>query len=432
MQKRRVVVTGMGVAAPNAHGLDPFEEALREGRSGIRFIPELQELNFACQIGGVPQGFSEIRKSYFDHEKLMSINDNIGYASVCAVDAWTDAGFTVPDSEDDQVDWDTGVIVGSGIGGMDTIAKTVVPMVNEGKVRRMGSRIVEQVMNSGTSARIAGLLALGNQVTSNSSACSTGNEAVVEAVWRIRNGLATRVLAGGSEGASPYIWAGFDAMRVICRKYNDQPEMASRPLSATASGFVPGSGAAVLVLEDMESALSRGVRIYAEVLGGALNCGGHRMGGSITAPNPEGVKRCIRSAISDAGVTTEEIDAINGHLTATFADPYEVKNWSAALDRGPENFPYINSTKSLIGHCLGAAGAIECVAVVLQLYKGFLHPSVNCEDIHPDIAIFGEKIPRRCMDYPELRIIAKAGFGFGDVNSCLIFKKWEEQEHKNG
>ena len=426
--KKRVVITGMGVVAPNAHGLGNFEEALREGRSGIRFIPELQELNFACQIGGVPQDFDSIRKRYFDHEKLLSLNDNIGYASVSAVDAWNDAGFTVPDAEDDRVDWDTGVIVGSGIGGMDTIAKTVVPMVNEGKVRRMGSRIVEQVMNSGTSARIAGLMALGNQVTSNSSACSTGNEAVIEALWRIRNGLAKRVLAGGSEGASPYIWAGFDAMRVICRKYNDQPEAASRPLSASASGFVPGSGAAVLVIEDLESALERGARIYAEVLGGAVNCGGHRMGGSITAPNPEGVKRCIESAVSDAGITPGEIDAINGHLTATFADPVEVKNWSAALKRGPDKFPYINSTKSLIGHCLGAAGAIESVAVVLQLYKGFLHPSVNCEDIHPDIVEFEDKVPHKCIDYPELRVIAKAGFGFGDVNSCLIFKKWENNK----
>ncbi len=415
----------MGVVAPNAHGLDHFEEALREGRSGIRYIPELKELNFACQIGGVPQDFENTRKRYFDHEKLLSLNDNIGYASVAAVDAWTDAGFTVPDSEDDRVDWDTGVIVGSGIGGMDTIAKTVVPMINQGKVRRMGSRIVEQVMNSGTSARIAGLLALGNQVTSNSAACSTGNEAIIDAMWKIRIGLAKRMLAGGSEGASPYIWGGFDAMRVICRKFNDQPEKASRPLSASACGFVPGSGSAVLVIEDLDSALERGARIYAEILGGAVNCGGHRMGGSITAPNPEGVRRCIRAAVTDSGVKPGEIDAINGHLTATYADPYEVKNWSAALDCSPGDFPYINSTKSLIGHCLGATGAIESVAVVLQLYKGFLHPSVNCEDIHPDIAEYEGKIPQKCIDYPELKTIAKAGFGFGDVNSCLMFQKWE-------
>jgi 3-oxoacyl-(acyl-carrier-protein) synthase len=373
----------------------------------------------------VPQDFDKIREAYFDHEKLLSINDNIGYASVSAIDAWKDAGFSVPDEDDETVHWDTGAIVGSGIGGMDTIARSVVPMVNAGKVRRMGSRIVEQVMSSGTSARIAGLLGLGNQVTSNSSACSTGNEAIIDGMLRIRMGLATRMLVGGSEGASPYIWAGFDAMRVICRKFNDSPEKASRPLSASASGFVPGSGGAVLIIEDLEVARERGARIYAEVLGGHVNCGGHRMGGSMTAPNPEVVKRCIQQAILDAGISPREIDAINGHLTATYADPMEVKNWSLALNRQPGDFPYINSTKSLIGHALGAAGAIECVGVVLQLSRGFLHPSVNCEDIHPEIAAFSAHIPQTCLEVPDLKIIAKAGFGFGDVNSCLIFKNWE-------
>jgi 3-oxoacyl-(acyl-carrier-protein) synthase len=423
--KKRVVVTGMGVAAPNAHGLDNFEQALREGRSGIRFIPQLEELKFGCQIAGVPENFDEIRKSYFDREKLLSLNDNIGFASVSAVDAWKDAGFSLPDSDDDMVDWETGVIAGSGVGGMDTIAQNIVPMVNEGRVRRLGSRCVEQVMSSGTSARIAGLISAGNKVTSNSSACSTGNEAIIDAVWRIRTGLAKRMVAGGSEGASPYIWAGFDAMRVLCRKFNDNPAAGSRPLSATACGFVPGSGGGIMVLEDLETAQARGARIYAEIIGGHVNCGGQRMGGSMTAPNPEGVKRCIRGAVADAGINPAEVDAVNGHLTATYADPIEVRNWAEALERTPENFPYIQSTKSLIGHCLGAAGAIESVAVVLQLYKGFLHPSINCEDAHPDIEKYAQKIPHKCLELPQLKIFAKAGFGFGDVNSCIIFKKWE-------
>ncbi len=423
--KRRIVITGMGVAAPNAHGLDDYETALRSGVSGIRFIPKLQELNFGCQIAGIPEYFDEIRSRYFDHEKLLSINDNIGYASVSAVDAWKDAGFSLKNDDDDTVDWDTGVIAGSGIGGMDTIANTIVPLINEGRVKRLGSRVVEQVMSSGTSARISGLLGVGNQVTSNSSACSTGNEAIIDAMWRIRTGLAKRMVAGGSEGATPYIWGGFDAMRVLCRKFNDNPAAGSRPLSATAAGFVPGSGGAMLVLEELETALDRGARIYAEILGGYVNCGGQRMGGSMTAPNPEGVKRCIRGAVADAGVHPAEIDAINGHLTATYADPHEVKNWTEALERTPESFPYIQSTKSLVGHCLGAAGAIECVAVVLELYKGFLHPSINSDDVHPDIEHYASKIPRTCLEFPELKIIAKAGFGFGDVNSCLIFKKWE-------
>lgn len=424
--RRRVVVTGMGVIAPNAYGLDDYEKALREGRSGIRFVQEMKDLNFACHVGGIPQGIDKVLEQYFDEEERMSINDNIGYAAIASMDAWKDAGFTVPGRNSDQVDWATGAIIGSGIGGMDTIGKIVVPMVNDGKTRRMGSRIVEQVMNSGTSARIGGLLALGNQVTSNSSACSTGNEAIIDALWRIRTGLADRMLAGGSEGPSPYIWSGFDSMRVICRKFNDEPEKASRPMSASAGGFVPGAGGAILILEELETAQKRGARIYAEIIGGAVNCGGHRMGGSMTAPNPEGVVRCVRMAVGDAGVDPQEIDAINGHLTATFADPYELKNWSNALGRGPENFPYINSTKSMIGHCLGATGAIECAAVVLQLYKDFIHPSLNCEDIHPEITEYADRIPHRVIENAGARVIAKAGFGFGDVNSCLIFKKWEE------
>ncbi len=424
--KHRVVITGMGVVAPNGHGLQEYEVALREGHSGIRFIPELKDLSFACHVGGVPQNVESIRERYFSPEQLVSMNENIGYAAISAVDAWQDAGFSVPPFDSGEVDWDAGVIVGSGIGGMDTIANTVVPMVNAGKVKRMGSSIVEQVMNSGTSARIGGLLALGNQVTSNSSACSTGNEAIFDAMMRIRLGLAKRMLAGGTEGSSPYIWAGFDAMKVLSRKFNDCPEEASRPMSGSAAGFVPGAGGALLLLEDLETAKARGARIYAELLGGNVNCGGHRMGGSMTAPNPEGVKRCIRSAMADAAITAGDIDAINGHLTATFADPYEVRNWSEALEMDPKEFPRINSTKSMVGHCLGAAGAIECVAVVLQLYKGFLHPSVNCTDVHPEILPFSESIPHQAMEYPELKIIAKAGFGFGDVNSCLIFKKWEE------
>ena len=425
--RKRVVVTGMGVAAPNAHGLENFEKALREGKSGIRLIPQLEEMKFGCQIAGVPENFDEIRKSYFDREKLMSINDNIGYASVSAVDAWRDAAFDLSDGDDETVDWDTGVIAGSGIGGMDTIALNVVPTINEGRVRRLGSRVVEQVMNSGTSARIAGLIGAGNQVTSNSSACSTGNEAIIDALWRIRMGLAKRMVAGGSEGASPYIWGGFDAMRVLARKFNENPAAGSRPMSASACGFVPGSGGAMLVLEELESALARGVRIYAEIVGGYVNCGGQRMGGSMTAPNPVGVQRCIRGAIADAGIAPSEIDVINGHLTATYADPYEVKNWAAALERTPDNFPYINSTKSMVGHCLGAAGAVESVASVLQVYKGFLHPSINSEDVHPDISAFAPKIPQTCMAYPELKYLAKAGFGFGDVNSCIIFKKCENK-----
>jgi len=325
--KKRVVVTGMGIVAPNGHGIEAYESALRKGKSGIRFIPVLKELKFGCQVAGVPENIDEICEKYFTEEQLLAMNSNIKFASIAAIDAWRDAGFEVPAEDSEQVDWDTGAIIGTGIGGMDTTGEKLVPLTNAGKVRRLGSAIVEQVMASGVSAKVSGLLALGNQVTTNSSACSTGTEAVIDAMYRIRNGLAKRMLAGGSEGASQYSWAGFDAMRVLNRKHNDEPEKASRPMSASAAGFIPGSGAGILMLEDLDSALERGAKIYAEIIGGAINCGGHRMGGSMTAPNPTGVQRCIQAALADAEIDGSAVDAINGHLTATFADPYEIGNW---------------------------------------------------------------------------------------------------------
>jgi len=420
---QRVVVTGMGVVAPNATNLEAFEQALRQGRSGIRHIAKLAELKFSCQVAGVPEGVDRICETYFDEEARMAMNSSHRMGCIAAVDAWMDAGFKLPDPGDPTVHWETGAVIGTGVGGLDTACERVGPLTDSGRVRRLGSTIVEQVMGSGVAARVAGILALGNQVTANSSACSTGNEAIIEGLDRIRAGKAERMLCGGVEGATAYIWSGFDSMRVLCRTHNETPEQASRPMSASAGGFVPGSGAGLLMLERLEAALERGARIYAEILGAAVNCGGHRGGGSMTAPNPESVQRCIRLALEDGGVNSDQIDAINGHLTATGADPSEVANWSKALGR--KKLPWINSTKSMIGHALGAAGAIESIASVLMVRHGFVHPSINCEDVHPEIEPFADSIPHQCVELPDLKTVIKAGFGFGDVNSCLIFRKWE-------
>jgi 3-oxoacyl-(acyl-carrier-protein) synthase len=419
----RVVVTGMGVVAANAHGLDEFEQALRTGRSGIRFHEKLRDLNFGCQVGGVPDVSEELKRQYFSEETLRALNSSMVYAGIAAIDCWRDAGLTVPDGQRDGVDWDTGAIIGTGIGGVDTVGDWVVPRVNEGKVRRLGSATVEQTMASSVSACIGGFLGLGGQVTTNSSACTTGTEAVVDAFHKVREGRATRIIAGGAEGSSHYIWAGFDAMRVLARQSNDRPEAASRPMSASAGGFVPSSGAGLLMVESLTSARARGARIHAEILGGHVNCGGQRGGGSMTAPNPEGAKRCIHAALACAGVGPDAVDAINGHLTATMADTLEIGTWQRALGRRPEEFPWINSTKSLIGHGLGAAGGIEAIASVLQLSRGFIHGSINCEDLHPDLVPFAGRIPHETVEWAP-RVVAKASFGFGDVNGCLIFGKW--------
>jgi 3-oxoacyl-(acyl-carrier-protein) synthase len=376
-------------------------------------------------VGGVPDISDEVKHRYFSEEMLRALNSSMVYASIAAIDCWRDAGFVVPEPGSDEVDWDTGAIIGTGIGGVDTVGDWVVPRVNEGKVRRLGSATVEQTMASSVSACVGGLLALGGQVTTNSSACTTGTEAVVDAFHKVRAGRARRVIAGGAEGSSHYIWAGFDAMRVLARQSNDKPEAASRPMSASAGGFVPSSGAGVLMVESLSSALARGARIYAEILGGHVNCGGQRGGGSMTAPNPEGAQRCVHAALAIAGVGPDKIEAINGHLTATMADPLEVRTWQRALERRPEEFPWINSTKSLIGHGLGAAGGIEAVASVLQVSRGFVHGSINCEDVHPDIAPFAASIPHQTVEVSP-RVLAKASFGFGDVNGCLIIGRWEQ------
>ena len=348
------------------------------------------------------------------------------YASLACLEAWLGAGLERPAGTSDEVDWDTGASLGTGIGGMDTTGEKVIPLTDAGKVRRIGSTAVEQVMASGVSARVSGQFALGNQVTTNSSACSTGTEAIAMGLERIRAGAAERMLCGGSEAASHYNWAGFDAMRVLNRGSNDSPEKASRPLSASAGGFVPGSGAGVVVLESLESAQARNAPIHAEILGTAVNCGGHRTGGSMTAPNPYGVRSCIQMALGDAGMDGSEVDGINGHLTASGADPREVASWAAALDRGPGELPPITATKSMIGHTLGAAGAIESVASVLMLRGGYVHPSINCEDVHPEIEAHADSIPHEMRELPEMDVLIKAGFGFGDVNACLVFKRWAE------
>ena len=214
-------------------------------------------------------------------------------------------------------------------------------------------------------------------------------------------------------------------MRVLCRGFNDEPEKASRPMSASAGGFVPAAGAGVLLLESLESAERRGARIHAEIAGVAVNSGGQRGGGSMTAPNRKGVVRCVRAALADGGLRPDEVDAINGHLTATGADPGEVEAWAQALKREPGKLPPITSTKSMIGHALGAAGAIECVAGVLMVEGGFVHPSINCEDLHPDIAPHAGSVPHELLEPRDLRVLTKAGFGFGDVNAAVVFRRWD-------
>lgn len=419
----RVVITGMGIVSPNAIGVEAYRHALCEGRSGIAFSPQMKELGFACQVGGTPQISDELIAKYLGAEQIRNSNSAMKYGVIASLDCWRDAGLEVhpPDS---ATDWDTSAIIGTCSGGADTIGELVVPETNAGRIRRLGSSAAERTMASCVSAFVGGILGLGGQVTTNSSACATGTEAIIEGYWMIRDDRAERVLAGSAEPASIYTWATLDALRVATRKSNDQPHSACRPLSASAGGLVPSGGAGIILLESLSSAQARKARIYGEVLGGHLNSGGQRNGGSITASNPESQQRCVQEALEACKTRPSEIDYINGHLTGTEGDVKEIRCLSTALQRSLPEMPWVNATKSLIGHGIGAAGSMECVATVLQMASGFLHPSINCEDFHPEIAQLEPRVPKTSMRV-DCRVALKTSFGFGDVNACALFSRWD-------
>lgn len=424
MNNRRVVITGMGVLSSIGNNLNEFTRSLKEGKCGIQKIPQLEELGFGCQLGGLINLSAAPYYSYLDQFLLTEASNVVKYAVVAGLEAWFNAGLVLPENMENEPDYDTGIISGSAIGTVDIYEHKILPNVHNKTIRRLRSTTVEHSMLSAPSANLAGILGLANHIGFNSSACSTGTESIVLGYRHIKNGYAKRMIVGGVDIFTPAAWAGFDAMRVTNRNSNHQPERASRPMSASASGFVPAEGAGMLILEDYQTAIERNAPILAEIIGGHINSGGQRNGGTMTAPSSEGVVRCIQEAIKEANINPNAIDLISGHLSSTMADVLEVQNWSLALNRKEKDFPYINSLKSMTGHSIGATGAIETIAAVMQLKHHFIHASLNCDDIHPDIAriISDEKIPHQSKNNISLQYVIKSSFGFGDTNAVLILK----------
>ena len=418
----RVVVTGMGVVSPNGIGVPAFLDAIKNGVSGIKFMPHYLELNFSCQVAGMPDFKWDELTNYISEVTLHGLKGtNIAYGLMAALDAWKDSGM---EYDTDEARWETGCVFGNSIADTEAM-KNVINRVDNKEVKKLGSRVVEQAMNSGVTSYISGRLGFGNKVLTNSAACATGTQAILMGYEYIKDGYAKRMLVGSAEHVDTYVFGAFDSMRVLSRKFNNAPEIASRPMSATAGGFIPGSGAGALVLEDLDFALARGAKIYAEVLGGSTNSGGQRLGGTMTAASSAGVLRCIKESLERSNITPNQIDLISGHLTATNADRQEIQNWCDALGRSGDDFPHTNSLKSMIGHSLSAAGSIETVASILQIVHSFVHPNINLDDPNPEITklVNVDSLPVK-MIKKEVNIVAKANFGFGDVNSCLILSKF--------
>ncbi|MGB5981659.1 MAG: beta-ketoacyl-[acyl-carrier-protein] synthase family protein [Nonlabens sp.] len=421
--KQRVVVTGLGVVAPNGVGVPAFAKAQQHQTSGLRFDAQLADLNFGCQVSGTPQITEEHLNNNFTPLQLRGLKaSGLVYGVIAGKEAFEDAGLEPATA--DQAHEDLGIIFGTGQSGGEKF-REAIHLIDDKRVRRLGSTSVIQTMTSGISAWLSGELGAGNLVTSNSSACCTGTEALIMGYERIAAGKTQQMLVGSTSDSGPYIWGGFDAMRILPTKYNDNPNEASRPMSSDASGFIPGSGAGAMLLESLESAQARGAKIYCEVLGGALNSGGHRSDGSMTAPNGNAVQRCIKMALHASNIAAEEIDAINGHITATGKDAYEIENWTKALGRSEADFPVINSFKSTIGHCLAAAGSIELVGSILQIQKQEVFGNKNITEINPEIQklIAQASIPTHSFK-KKINVLIKSSFGFGDVNAVCVLKRY--------
>ena len=423
----RVVITGIGCISAGANNIPEFLNLLKSGKSVITKIDELEKNNFGCQIGGIPDTDSTEFSKFIDDHNLKHAGMVTKLTSYAAMETWKDAGLENPE-KDSKIDYDTGCIIGSINGNIDIYTFHIHPLVFPIRSKKLRSIHIEQAAFNAPSVTIAGLLALGNMVSSNSSACSSSTESIILGYERIMAGRANRMIVGGCDCFNLVSWAGSDSLGLVTKEYNQYPQKAICSLSQNASGTVLGAGAGVIILESLNSARKRGAKIYAELLGGITNCGAQRNGGSMTIPNPISLKKCIGDTIDYCKINRNNIDLVSGHLNSTPVDFIEIDSWVRVLKRHGKNFPFINAIKSYIGYCLGAEGVLDTIAAALELKYQFIFPNLNSRPIHESILklIDKEKIPEKLIeDYP-LNYVIKGSFGFGDVNACIILKKYFE------
>lgn len=418
----RVVVTGYNVLLPEVHNLEEFHNFLVRGIPCYDFHEDLKEDGFFCQVGGRIKDIDHLLKEVTDDLELVEASLNTKMGIVSAFHAWQNAGLSIPSNK--TRDPDTGVIVGSSTGSLNMMAEKVYPSIQKKRIKRIGSFGAQNIMNSNVSAHLSAMINAGGLTLGLSNACSSSTDAIIQGYHHIRQGRAKRFLVGGVEESSKYVWSLFDALMVSNRHSNQSPKEACRPFSAEAKGVIPSGGAAMIVIESLDSAKERGAHIYAEIKGTHQNSGAQQSGGSMTYPNKDAIIRCIHKAIEHAEINASEIQLINGHLTGTKADILEVGCWKEAFKMNDAALPFIQSTKGLVGHTIGAAGAVEVCALLDQMSKDYIHGNTNCKPIHSDILeqVDEDKISTTKID-TKLDTVIKASFGFGDVNSVLILGK---------
>lgn len=414
MELKRVVVTGLGALTPIGNTKDEFWDGLISGKSGAAPITyydtELHKTKFACELKNF------VATDFFDRKEARKMDKFAQYALVAADEAIEDSKLNL-----DKVDkLRVGVIWGAGIGGLETFQQEVLNFAAGNGTPRFNPFFIPKMIADIAPANISIKHGFMGPNYTTVSACASSANAMFDALNTIRLGHCDVVVTGGSEAAVTIAgMGGFNAMHALSTR-NESPETASRPFDGTRDGFVLGEGAGALILEEYEHAKARGAKIYAEVAGGGLSSDAYHM----TAPHPEGIGviAVMKNCLENAGLKPEDVDHINTHGTSTpLGDVAELKAISEIFGSHAKNIN-INSTKSMTGHLLGAAGAIEAISVILAMEHSLVPPTINHttvdENIDPELNLTLNKAQKR-----EVKVAMSNTFGFGGHNACIVFKK---------
>lgn len=413
---RRVVVTGMGIVSPVGTGVENAWKNILAGKSGVKKIDSFEASDLASQIAGIPVVGAEEGQCNFDAviepREQRKLDKCILYGLVAADEAIKDAGLDNYEGDRTRI----GVSIGSGIGGLNTIYDNCIEL-NNGGPRRVSPFFIPKGIINMAAGNISIKYGLKGPNISVVTACATGAHSIGEAARMIKYGDADIMVCGGTEGAVGRIaMAGFSAMRALSTR-NDEPERASRPWDKNRDGFIMAEGAGVLVLEEYEHAIARGAKIYAEVAGYGMSGDAYHI--TAPAPNGEGGMRAMESALKDAGLNPSDVDYVNAHGTSTgLGDAGELAAVQTLFAGMPVS---MSSTKSMTGHLLGAAGAVEAIFCVLAIRDGIVPPTINLDDPEDAVGDF-DLVPHKAKER-KVDVAISNSFGFGGTNASVVLKK---------
>jgi len=414
MNKRRVVVTGLGVVAANGIGVVPFWESNISGRSGITRITRFDASHYLSRVAAEVRDFDPLL--YMPDKVAKRVDRFVHFGLAAAKMALDDSGLNLDAEDPERI----GVIIGSGLGGV-LFHEAQIMEAYEKDSHRFNPLCVPRITPNAVAAHIAiqyGLLGPNFVI---STACASGNHGIGEAYRKIQHREADVVVSGGAEAPlTEFTFGAYCALRGVLSKKNDPPHEASRPFDRDRDGFVMGEGGAVLILEELDHAQNRGARIYAEIVGYGLTSGAYHI--AMPEPKGEDAARTIMPALSEAHVSPREVDYINAHGTGTIANDWaETKAIKRVFGDFACRIP-VSSTKSMIGHSIGAAGAIEGVVCCLAISHQMIPPTINLTQPDPECDL--DYVPNKARE-AKIDLVLSNSFGFGSVNACLLFKKFD-------